>query len=170
MGNFDFSGQRISGKPVKVACARLWPGVDLPPSVAGGALLLGYTGQYNREYLNERARLSAARLEAFRTTAKPWAAMTEEEREARLAQERAKEDILRDVDRVLYPTRGIKGWEGFRKADGADLPFTAADCADLCAELCKAGQEWMFDDVREYCANLINFVANAIPAEVIAGN
>jgi hypothetical protein len=99
MSKFDFSGQRITDKPVSVPVAKLWPGWTCPVR-AGGALLLGYTGSYNRSTATSW-RLSAARPGVPRA-AKPWQAMTEE-RGLVWRTTRPKREIHRDTDRVLYP-------------------------------------------------------------------
>lgn len=88
----------------------------------------------------------------------------------------------RDDDRRLYPLHIIVGW-GYIKddgeevvgfmpdADGAKTPFTKENCHDFVAAL----PNWLFDDVRQYCGNSVNFVSDehvetAVEVEVAAKN
>ena len=172
MGAFDFSELRIEqDRTVKLPLAKLFAGVALPESVADGVLLVAYVGRYNRSYTNAKMRLQSPLLEGVRRTSKPWSAMTEEERTAFLRRTEREEQIYREVACDLYPTRAIKGWERMRNSDGSQsIPYSPDAARDLCEELCKAGQEYLFDQLREFCQDLTNFVANAIPAEQLAGN
>lgn len=59
----------------------------------------------------------------------------------------------RDRDRDLYPKHVIVGWENVVDADGKPVPFSQDDCRAFLASV----PDDMFDELREFCREAVNF-------------
>lgn len=157
MTEFDFSAYDPAGKtaifnvPIRGALIprerehgepELAPG-EKPELVEGQpTLTMKHAGDSNRPYMNGVAR----------TTAK----MARGRRKAPTAEQitaRVKED--RDQDRELFPEFVITSWENMPSAGTrAPAPFTRAACRDFCAKV----PDWIFDRMRAFAGNPVNFV------------
>jgi hypothetical protein len=73
---------------------------------------------------------------------------------------------IRDRDRALFPKHVITGWENVRDVDGADVTFSLA----ACKEFIEALPPDMFDEVREFAGDLVNFRADVVDPEEVAKN
>lgn len=76
--------------------------------------------------------------------------------------------IDRDVE--LYPEHIFTGWEDVVDEDGNEVQFSKEECR----QFLEALPRWVFDDVRLYFANAINFVGQDEPTPTqvadVAGN
>lgn len=68
---------------------------------------------------------------------------------ATIAQNRAE-------DRQLYPQHVVTGWTDVIGDDGKEVPFSKEDCADFLA----AVDDWVFDDLRNFCGTPTNFTSD----------
>jgi hypothetical protein len=59
-------------------------------------------------------------------------------------------------DRELYPEHIVMGWKHVVDADGAEVPFSKEDCHDFL----NAIDDWIFDELREFCRDPMNFVSD----------
>ncbi len=60
----------------------------------------------------------------------------------------------RDEDRELYPKYVVVGWEDMIDSKGRRVKFSAGSCKDFLAAL----PDWLFDNVRNFSGNPVNFV------------
>lgn len=83
----------------------------------------------------------------------------------------------RKEDRELYPLHIIIGW-GYEDEDGTDHPGVMPDAEgadtkfspDACRDFINALPNWLFDDVRQFAGNPLNFVDDGFDPEVAAKN
>lgn len=61
---------------------------------------------------------------------------------------------LRNLDKELFPEHVIVGWENVKDGANSIVPFNKENCTDLIAAL----PDFMFDELRDYCANPYNFI------------
>lgn len=59
----------------------------------------------------------------------------------------------RDEDRQLYPELVVYGWKDVIGDDGKAVAFTRDDCAEFLGAL----DDWVFDDVRNFCGDPVSF-------------
>jgi hypothetical protein len=59
----------------------------------------------------------------------------------------------REQDRELFPRFVVIGWADVVDSQGAVVPFTAANCADFL----RALPDWIFDDLRNFAGDSVNF-------------
>ncbi len=64
-------------------------------------------------------------------------------------------DDTRKLDRELYPQFVVKGWRNVPDTAGNEVPFSAKRAAEFLALL----PAQIFDDLREFCADLDNYSA-----------
>lgn len=69
-------------------------------------------------------------------------------------------DLALERDLDLYPKFVITGWEGIPDDQLRPVPFSSQDCADFVAALPK----WLFDEVRMYAMNAVNFLPEDEPS------
>ncbi len=72
----------------------------------------------------------------------------------------------RDEDRGLYSKHIVKGWAGIVDADGKVVPFTEENVFDFLTAL----PDWIFEDIRNFAADIQNFIDEEINTEDIAKN
>ena len=60
----------------------------------------------------------------------------------------------RDEDRDLYAKYVLADWENVVDADGAEVKFSSEAAGDFVGAL----PNWVFDDLRAFCARPVNFV------------
>lgn len=60
----------------------------------------------------------------------------------------------RNEDRELYALHIIKGWKNVLDATGKQVIFNQQNCLDFL----KAIPDYIFDELRAFCGNLINFI------------
>lgn len=72
----------------------------------------------------------------------------------------------RNTDRDLFPKFIIKNWEKVVDADGVDVPFTVEDARDFILAL----PDHIFDDVRNFASDPVNFVDEPLDEEATSGN
>lgn len=60
----------------------------------------------------------------------------------------------RDDDRELFARHVVVGWSNVVDSAGRTVEFTADACADFLAAL----PDWVFDDLRDFCASPNSFV------------
>lgn len=70
----------------------------------------------------------------------------------------------RNDDRALYPQFVIKGWKNVKDDTGQDAPFSK----ESAEQFVQALPDWLFDKLREFCINPMNFTQ--IDAEATSGN
>lgn len=75
-------------------------------------------------------------------------------------------DSNRNEDKELYAQYIIKGWSGVKDDQGNDVPFSQADCLDFL----KAIDNYIFDPIREFASNPLNFVEDMIDVDATAKN
>lgn len=59
----------------------------------------------------------------------------------------------RAEDRELYPQFIITGWRDVLDEHGNEVQFTQADCSDFLSAI----DNWIFDDLRNFCGTPTNF-------------
>ena len=64
----------------------------------------------------------------------------------------------RNDDRELYARYVAKSWTGILHSDGTEATFTAAECLAFFEAL----PNWVFDDLRMFCADPVNFLDDAV--------
>ena len=72
----------------------------------------------------------------------------------------------RAEDRELYAKHVVRGWRNVVDTDGEAVPFSKENCLDFL----RALPIRMFDDVREFARNPLNFVDELPDTEAVAGN
>ena len=70
-------------------------------------------------------------------------------------------DETRASDRDLFSKYVITNWKGVKDSDGTLVPFTKEDCLDFLKELPR----WIFDEVRNFAADIQNFLDEDVPDE-----
>ena len=75
-------------------------------------------------------------------------------------EEQTIEDIRND-DKVLYPRHIIKDWDNVTDNDGNEVPFSVEEAE----EFLQALPDWIFDEIRVFCVQPQNFLAEDIPDE-----
>ncbi len=74
-------------------------------------------------------------------------------------------DSSRDEDKDLYPKFIVRGWQDMTDAKGKLLEFNVEDCKDFLDAL----PNWIFDDCRAFCNEIVNFT-EVMDIEVVAKN
>jgi len=72
----------------------------------------------------------------------------------------------REQDRELFPKFVVTGWEGVTDSKGKDAEFNRENCEAFL----RALPDWIFDEVRDFAGNSVNFTEDMQDAEVKAGN
>lgn len=72
----------------------------------------------------------------------------------------------RNEDRELYAQYIIKGWSGVKDENGNEVPYTQADCL----EFLNALPGYIFDQIREFASNTLNFVEDVVDVEGTSKN
>ncbi len=72
----------------------------------------------------------------------------------------------RNEDRVLFAKHVIKGWEGIKDSKGKLAEFNQ----DNCLSFLKALPDFIFDKVRNFAADPVNFCEHQVDIEEIAKN
>lgn len=73
----------------------------------------------------------------------------------------------RDQDRDLYANYIVKGWKNIVDVKGVPVEFTVPNCL----EFLQALPDHVFDELRAFCGNLMNFVdEESLDAETTAKN
>lgn len=167
--DFDLDGMQHADAR-KLRIADLGPPGAMRGSLADAVLTVRHTSSVAR-YLSEGARMasSIAPVPPLKRDA------TEQEREARRIASEGHERAWRNIDRALFPDLVITGWETVIDRGGEAVPYTKAACQALLDHLCDTSNparnlEWVFDEIRHYCAREANFIAHLIPVELVAGN
>lgn len=60
----------------------------------------------------------------------------------------------REEDRRLFPMHVLKGWEDMLDANGKPIQFNPQNAR----EFIDALPDWLFDDIRNFCTEVQNFV------------
>lgn len=71
-------------------------------------------------------------------------------------------DENRGIDRELYPKFVVKNWRNIYDASGAEVPFSQCTCADFLNSL----PNWLFDELRNFCGQHVNFLQEDIEEKV----
>ena len=157
MPEFDFSAYDPAGKtaifnvPIRGAliprereAGDPEPEPGAKPELVEGQpfLVMKHAGDSNRPYMNGVARSTAKMARGRRK------APTAEQITARV-----KED--RDQDRELFPEFVIVGWGNMPTAGTREpAAFSRAACRDFCTKV----PDWIFDRMRAFAGNPVNFV------------
>jgi hypothetical protein len=149
---FDFKAYEPGGKtsrfdlPIRGALVR----VDGSEELTEGQpyLVLSHAGDSNKPYMNAVARATTRAVRGKRQSPS-----------AERVQQRIKED--RDQDRVLFPDHVVKGWGNIPGANREPVEYSRAACKELCAKL----PDWLFDRMRQYAGNPLNFIEDDDDAE-----
>lgn len=72
----------------------------------------------------------------------------------------------REQDRELFPKFVVTGWEGVTDSKGKEAEFNRENCEAFL----RALPDWIFDEVRDFAGNSVNFTEDMQDAEVKAGN
>lgn len=72
----------------------------------------------------------------------------------------------RDEDRGLYALHVVKGWENICDSEGEVVEF----CAENVKDFLTALPDWIIDDIRNFAADIQNFIEDLIDTESIAKN
>lgn len=72
----------------------------------------------------------------------------------------------RAEDRDLFPKFVVVDWDKVKDSAGEIVPFSQENCADFLEAL----PDWIFDEIRNFAGNSVNFVGEAIDAQGKAGN
>lgn len=73
----------------------------------------------------------------------------------------------REQDRCLFPKFVVVGWEGVADSKGKDAEFSP----DNCEAFLRALPDWIFDEVRNFAGDSVNFTDDDMPdVETRAGN
>ena len=72
----------------------------------------------------------------------------------------------RDEDRVAFAQTVIVGWDGVKNAKGEPVAFTQEECLAFLNAL----PDWLFDEIRNFCKNPVNFVDLPDDLAGVAGN
>lgn len=72
----------------------------------------------------------------------------------------------REQDRELFPRCVVTGWEGVTDAKGKTVEFSRENCEAFL----RALPDWIFDEVRNFAGDSINFTEDMPDVEVKAGN
>lgn len=75
-------------------------------------------------------------------------------------------DSNREEDKELYSQFVVKGWSNVKDESGNDVPFSQADCL----EYLKALPNYIFDPLREFVSNPMNFVEDTLDVDTAAKN
>lgn len=75
-------------------------------------------------------------------------------------------DSNREEDRELYAKYVILSWSGIVDAEGKPVEFSPT----LCLEFLKALPDYIFDGVRQFASNPVNFLEDTIDADETAKN
>lgn len=74
-------------------------------------------------------------------------------------------DEISERDMDLYSRTVISGWKNVYDDKGKEVPFSESDCKDFLAAI----PDSEFDDLRNYCGEISNFV-DVVDVETIAKN
>lgn len=66
----------------------------------------------------------------------------------------------RDIERESYAEHVVVGWKGVKDANGDEVPFSV----DNCREFLRQIPSFIFDSLRNFCAEPRNFTSRAISA------
>ena len=69
----------------------------------------------------------------------------------------------RKEDRQLYPLYVVVGWKDLIGDDGKEVAFSKEDCADFLAAI----DDWIFDDLRNFCGAASTFADDDIEVDVV---
>ena len=149
--DFDFSAYDPKGKtarmtlPIKGAMVPDpdWDGPkDECPVIEKSPTLIGkIAGDANRGYINALARKNTNKTRQNRRRAKSGQEVIEVvERD-------------RKIDREIYPGVVLVGCEGIPDTEGKEAPNTR----EVLKQLCEKLPDWIFDQVRGFFANPVNF-------------
>lgn len=140
----DFSNLKVLDVTSDTTAEYIFPFIPGEPS-----LILAPAHDSNEAFLNERLRLQIERTEkAADGPRKQAAKITVEDLKAGQQEDR-------EQDRLLLSRTCARGWGTPPKdVDGNQPEFSAENCYDFL----KALPDYMFDPLRNFCANIYNFV------------
>jgi len=72
----------------------------------------------------------------------------------------------REQDRDLFPKFVVTGWEDLSDAKGKPVEFNRENCEAFL----RALPDWIFDEVRDFAGNSVNFTEDMPDVEVKSGN
>jgi hypothetical protein len=72
----------------------------------------------------------------------------------------------REQDRELFPRFVVTGWENVSDAEGNAVEFNR----DNCEAYLRALPDWIFDEVRNFAGDSVNFAGDMPDIETKAGN
>lgn len=72
----------------------------------------------------------------------------------------------REQDRDLFPKFVVTGWIGLTDAKGKEVEFNRENCEAFL----RALPDWIFDEVRDFAGNSVNFADDMPDVEVKSGN
>lgn len=73
-------------------------------------------------------------------------------------------DELRAEDLELFAKHVVLGWQGIRNVSGAEVPFSQENCQAFLSQL----PAWLFDELRNFCRDVDNFIDGPTGEEVEA--
>lgn len=102
------------------------------------SLFVAFAGETNKPYLNAVLRSLRGRSAVSARTMTP-----------------AQLDATRDQDREEYSRHIVKRWERVVDAQGQEVRLSQQEAL----QFLQALPNWLFDDLRSFCANPANFLA-----------
>jgi hypothetical protein len=119
--------------------------------IAGeSVLVLKPAAEVNKPYFNAVLRKSRKNMRAVRSGVVNQAMIAEN----------------REQDRELFPKYVVVGWKNVRDSKGEIVEFNKENCDDFL----RALPDWLFDEIRNFAADITNFVGDQPDVEDMAGN
>jgi hypothetical protein len=119
--------------------------------IAGApALILKPATEVNKPYFNAVLKRSRRNMRALKAGAINQVMIAEN----------------REQDRELFPKFVVIGWEDMTDSKGEDAEFNLENCEAFL----RALPDWIFDEVRDFAGNSVNFTEDIQDAEMKAGN
>jgi hypothetical protein len=146
----DFSNVRALAVTKETTAEYSFPFIPGEPSI-----VLAPATDANEAFLNERLRLQIESVEKAPEARKKSRKITAEEMKESMAEER-------EMDRLLISRTCARSWGvAPRDVNGNQPEFTPDNCYDFL----KALPDYMFDPLRNFAANIYNFVKRPTVSE-----
>lgn len=119
--------------------------------IAGAPILnMRSATEVNKPYFNAVLKRSRSNVRALKAGAISQAMIAEN----------------REQDRELFPKHVITGWAGVVDSQGASVPFNVENCAAFL----RALPDWIFDEIRNFAGDSVNFAGEMPDIEAKAKN